>query len=365
MKIIVRDAEGRLRVLEEGYSSESELQGFLERHADLIPVDELGSSEPLLCIGKEVGVGAGAEDLLYVDRTGLLTIVETKLGRNPAARREVVGQILEYAAMMGDWTADDLVRKAEAYLGRPLEQALSELGDAEDAPDASPFDFGEFVDSVEANLRMGRFRLIVAVDDPPEPLVRTVEFVNRSTRTFELLLLQLNKFSDTASGLTVFVPRILGASAAGGPRPKRREPWTEEAFFDQLSRQAPPEAVTVVRRLLDFAKERGRVVWGKGNVSATFRFTVDTPFGSPVTLYTAYGHGGVELDFATMKKRIPGELVDRYRALLRGLDVIPREVVEAESWKQFDAVRLAAGDACQKLLDAVGAFVEELQRAEG
>ena len=40
---------------------------------------------------------AGTVDLLVVDRTGGLTLVECKLRANPEIRREVVGQILAYA----------------------------------------------------------------------------------------------------------------------------------------------------------------------------------------------------------------------------------------------------------------------------
>lgn len=81
--------------------SEAELQTFLKEHPDLIPLEEIDlKAQPLLCIGWEVGLASGTESILYIDPSGLLTVVETKLKRNPEARREVVGQILEYAAQM-------------------------------------------------------------------------------------------------------------------------------------------------------------------------------------------------------------------------------------------------------------------------
>jgi len=92
VKILIQDQQG-VRALEEGYASEAELQTFLREHSDLMPVDEIElGTPPLLCIGWEVSVASGSQDLLYVDETGLLTIVETKLKKNPEAKREVVGQ---------------------------------------------------------------------------------------------------------------------------------------------------------------------------------------------------------------------------------------------------------------------------------
>src|SRR2546422_2803798 len=116
MKVLVRDAKG-VRELKEGFASERELQEFLSQHSELIPLQEIElGTPPLLCIGFEVNVSSGSQDLLYIDMAGMLTIVETKLKRNPEARHEVVGQILEYAADASTWTTGDLEARAGKFL---------------------------------------------------------------------------------------------------------------------------------------------------------------------------------------------------------------------------------------------------------
>jgi hypothetical protein len=52
---------------------------------------------PLIPIGREVSTVAGYIDNLFISPEGYLSIVETKLWRNPEARREVIGQILDTA----------------------------------------------------------------------------------------------------------------------------------------------------------------------------------------------------------------------------------------------------------------------------
>ena len=81
------------RKVEEGW-----LQELIRKNPDLLPVPDIEPAyAPLVSIECEVPTQVGSIDNLYVSPTGLLTIVETKLWRNPEARRQVVGQIIDYA----------------------------------------------------------------------------------------------------------------------------------------------------------------------------------------------------------------------------------------------------------------------------
>src|SRR3990170_1613952 len=202
MKILVQDQSG-VRPLEEGFATEQELQTFLREHPDLMPLEEIELHAPaLLCIGREVGLASGAEDILYIDQNGLLTVVETKLRKNPEARREVVGQILEYAAQMATWSASDVERQAEKFFGGPeapeqyghctLERAMQVF--LQPGSGGAEFSYDDFHQQVGLNIERGHFRLIIAIDEPPEPLLKTVEFVNRFSERFEIFLIQLKRF---------------------------------------------------------------------------------------------------------------------------------------------------------------------------
>jgi len=76
---------------------ESYLQELLAAHPELLPVAEIREDAgTLVCIGREVGLSSYAIDNLYLSSGGYPVIVETKLWRNPEARREVLAQMLEY-----------------------------------------------------------------------------------------------------------------------------------------------------------------------------------------------------------------------------------------------------------------------------
>lgn len=364
MKILVRDSQGNVRTLTEGFSNEEELRTFLERHADLIPLEELGGeTTPLLCIGREVAVASGAQDLLYIDQLGVLTIVETKLGRNRQARREVVGQILEYAAQLSTWTAAEVERQATMFLGRPFQEVLADLSTAWRGTETSTFSYEDFLRSVEANIQTGRIRLIIATDDPPQSLVRTVEFINRSTQNLELYLLQLKKFSDPDVGQVLFVPTVLGR--ANAPNAARAGAgWTADGFFRQALQKAPREAIVLMEQLLDFSEREHALVWGKGLRQATFSFV---PAGSTrriPALFSVYSHGVVFIDFSTLARSNPS-LPARYRDLLRSVGTLPEEVIRTETWKSFDVRLLMPDEAFDRFTAAVRTIAREFTDAGG
>ena len=57
--------------------------------------------------------GIGSIDLLLSDQDGILTILETKLADNPEITREVVGQVLEYAAHESlEWDVKRVLQEA-------------------------------------------------------------------------------------------------------------------------------------------------------------------------------------------------------------------------------------------------------------
>ena len=112
-KILVIEGDKATTLDEIEFIEEGKLQDYLEEYPNVIPLSEIveGASD-LVCIGREVGAGSGSIDLLCIDKDGLLTIIETKLRKNREARREVIGQIVEYASYVSQWAADDVFRIA-------------------------------------------------------------------------------------------------------------------------------------------------------------------------------------------------------------------------------------------------------------
>ena len=105
-------------------------------------------------------VGRWSLDHLYVDQFGVLTLLETKLIQNPDSRRDVIGQIVEYAAnASGEWALGMARQHASEYWskrGRDLDDVIRVA-----FPQS---DIAQLWQDVESNLEKGRIRLIIAAD---------------------------------------------------------------------------------------------------------------------------------------------------------------------------------------------------------
>ncbi|MBC8417198.1 MAG: hypothetical protein H8E10_01220 [Desulfobacterales bacterium] len=103
-----------------GKNLEDALQTLFEKYPQLIPGRQIdpGSEDPprFILLRREMPVGGWALDHLFADQRGVLTLVETKLIENPESRREVIGQIIEYAANAIElWSGGKARQKASEY----------------------------------------------------------------------------------------------------------------------------------------------------------------------------------------------------------------------------------------------------------
>jgi len=193
-----------------GKTLEDAIQTLLQKYPQVIPgkqIDPVSEDPPRFALlRREMPVGGWSLDHLYVDQRGVLTLVETKLIQNPESRREVIGQIIEYAANANElWASGGARQYAAEFWNRQnkeLDQVLQEqLGEE--------VDIEELWDSVEANLRRGRIRLIIAADDLYPEMRRMIEYLNREMQNVEVLGLELRCYGESESSL-VLVPRLVG-----------------------------------------------------------------------------------------------------------------------------------------------------------
>ena len=143
-----------------GGISEAKLQELLFRYPATLPI---GAIDPAYAgavpICTELKLPAGSADALYVNRLGRVTLAEFKLWRNPQARREVIGQVLDYAKDLASWGYEDLQRQVSLATGMSGNAVYGLV--REQAPGLNE---AQFVDNVTRNLRRGEFLLLIVGD---------------------------------------------------------------------------------------------------------------------------------------------------------------------------------------------------------
>ena len=188
-----------------GVQSERWLQEPLFRHPESLPVKEIDPHiGPLMPVCMEIETGAGQADILYLTPSGQVVLVETKLWRNPEARREVVGQILDYAKQLTSWSFDVLEKKAATAARAQDPYLLSCLRSR--FPDA---DEVAFVDGVRRSLSTGDFLLIIAGDGIRYGAESLVAFLERFGHLrFGLALVEVAAYK-LPDGSTLLQPRVV------------------------------------------------------------------------------------------------------------------------------------------------------------
>ena len=258
--------------------NESWLQETLRRFPQLLPVEEFGPVfHPLVSIGREVPTTAGSIDNLFISHAGYPVLVETKLWRNPEAKREVVAQLIDYATSLSQLDYTALNVSVADYL-RKYERITSTLQDWVETR-VEPVDVG-FQRRVSRNLKLGRFLLLIVTDHERPAVVDMIKRVSiAATLAMDVAVVELRPFrrSNVKDGSVLLVPYVAGrteitersiveVTVSGVPDAQiavrqdryqdpelrgKRIPLTSEDLFWNLMDEQAPTVKAAARKLID------------------------------------------------------------------------------------------------------------------
>lgn len=271
---------GIIEMRETPYPQEDLFQRLLVEAAELLPGEQINPDAPRrwLLIAREVGVpgvGSGAGrglslDHLFLDQDGVPTFVEVKRSSDTRLRREVVGQMLDYAANATVYWPVGFIREqfyewCESQHLDPAEQLEAVLeGDMAEE---------RFWEAVHTNLLAGKVRLLFVADIIPRELQRIIEFLNERMDPTEVLGVEIRRYADEREELETFIPSVVGwtaeARAAKGAASRGGREWDEESFLEVLIQEHGEEAAQVARAILAWARDREiGIWWGSGQRGA-------------------------------------------------------------------------------------------------
>jgi hypothetical protein len=374
-RIYLLGGESRLIAMEEApYDSEALLQKLLADHLDLFAGDQIDAEEPrrwllvsreMAVPGEQDGAGRWSLDHLFLDQDAVPTLVEVKRSSDTRIRREVIGQMLDYAAnAVAYWPVETVKARFEGRCRddglEPDEELARLIGDGQDT--------SAFWQQVKTNLQAGRVRLVFIADEIPPELRRVVEFLNSQMDPAEVLAIEVKQF--VGENLKALVPRVLGQTEAArrkksADRGESRQ-WDEPSFFEALRQRRGELEEAVARRLLNWAKGHGlRVWWGQGRKDGSFFPMYDNKFGKNF-LFSVWTYGAVELQFQHMR-RSPFSAVERRRDLADRLTMIEGVSIPDAALDKRPSFRLGVLTEPGRLEKFLGVFdwvLTEIQNVE-
>jgi hypothetical protein len=361
--IFIRHGDAFTPMAETPYEAESLLQELLAEHPEVLASE--GSAEgaaALLLVKREAGVaddpGIGARwslDHLFLDAEAVPTLVEVKRSSDTRIRREVVAQMLDYAAnAAGYWTPDLLREWFEAECrtaGREPREVLSDS-----FPSVSDED--SYWRSVGVNLASGRLRLVFVSDAIPRELRRIIEFLNDQMTRTSVLGIEVKQYIDPAGLMQTIVPTILGdtESARRTKGQSGTGSWDRDSLISQVEERNGVDQAAAAVRIIDWALARQdlKPYYGRGLHDGSF--TAGHPDPDRLFPFVLYGYGRVEIQFEHIRKRPPfddvglrGELRDRLNNI-PGVD-LPIEAIEKRPSLQLEVFTAQA--ALDGLLDVL------------
>jgi hypothetical protein len=230
--------DGKLvEMREQPYDSEALLQELLAKYPNLLAGDQMDGTEArrwllvsreMAIPGEEDGGGRWTLDHLFLDQDAIPTLVEVKRGSDTRIRREVVGQMLDYAAnAVLNWPVETIRAKFEKTCelqgldpSNELARLLGDEGDGE-----------SFWQNTKTNLQAGRVRLVFVADEIPSELRRVVEFLNEQMDPAEVLAVEVKQYIGQGRMKTL-VPRLIGQTIRGGTarKPSSKAPAEVDKF---------------------------------------------------------------------------------------------------------------------------------------
>ena len=204
---------------------ELHLEGWLEKSPWAI------AQEPLIWIGRQTSACCEDTtifpDLLGIDKDGNIIVVELKKGKAP---REVVAQLLEYAAWVHELSDESIHEFAEDYFSRRTNFNRKKLKDV-------------FIETFEADdfpVLNQRQRLFVVAEEIPPPVSRVCRFL-RMSHGFDVNCIEFSVYKTESGEVLVSSESIVGLEEVISSKKTISNRWSGEIPVRQVVWEAVQE----------------------------------------------------------------------------------------------------------------------------
>lgn len=326
--IFLKHGNELVEMVEEAYEAESVLQKLLADYPNLLAGDsDSAARHRWLLVKRELGIasqqdggGRWSIDHVFLDQDGVPTLVEVKRASDTRIRREVVGQLLDYAANASVfWGLAKIQAAYESRFDTP-EDAVAELesflgGDVD--PD-------RFWENVAVNLKARKLRLIFVADAIPTELKQIVEFLNEQMNPTEVLALEVRQYVEQGGSRVTLVPRILGETESarrgkGTSIPREKRNWGEADVLQAVRENFTPEVAERIVELYEFLRDAGaRRSWGTGQKPSVMMWLgedADAEKANPVSI--GIHATWIQVNFHFVKGRRTPQEMARLASLVR------------------------------------------------
>jgi hypothetical protein len=370
--IFLIQGEKLVELREEQYDSEELLQKLLADYPKILAGDQIDSENPRkwLLIAREIGVPDDTDatdrwflDHLFIDQDGIPTFIEVKRCTDTRIRREVVAQMLDYAAN-GTlyWKVPDIKAQFESswrHKGINPERVVEEtLGVG--------IVYETLWRSVQDNLENGKIRLLFVADEIPKELKRIVEFLNEKMNDVEVLAVEVKQFKGES--IKTLVPRVIGQTIQSENKKVTRKirTWDKNSIVKELEIKGLFVESKIANNLIDWiASENLPKKFGTGPSEGNCIIGAKTKDGQFISIFSINTSSHIYVQFDRLKRVSPYNDENKRKELVSILNEkigasIPIDAIN--SWPTFYISNLTTVEKMTSFQQITKRIVEEIGR---
>lgn len=231
----INDDRDYIEIESNDFKNEKEIQNVIANNPTFILKDS-EEDAPLL-IKRELSVpeefdgsGLWRLDHLFIDSDGTPILVEVKRSANSQIRREIVGQMLDYAVKASRyWTVDFLKSQLK-------ERLINEKLDYKEVVNSFVSRFeseDEFWKSVKSKLRSREMKLVFVADEFPLTLISIIRFLSEEMATIDVYGVSIKCYKDMISAAIIESENMESKT--------EKEQWNKEKILESIGERCGDE----------------------------------------------------------------------------------------------------------------------------
>jgi len=357
---LIQDDDTLATLVETPYQNEDLLQTLLEKYPDLLAGEQIDEANPRrwLLVAREIGFPDADDggssmslDHLFLDQDGIPTLVEVKRSCDTRIRREVVGQMLDYAVnAVGFWSVDFLRAQFETTITQNEQDPDEVLSQFLNLNETDENKVAAYWQQVKTNLQAQKIRLVFVADQIPPSLHRIVEFLNEQMDPAEVLAVEVRQY--VGEGIKTIVPRLIGqtteAQQKKGTGQRQIKQWNETSFFTEIGKQGEVQT-RVARKIVDWAKQKATShAWGKGLTAGSFVPSYSKQ-GIKIQLFALWTQGRLEFYFANIRNKPPFDRKELQQELIDKISKIDGIILPSDVMVRQPVIPLKILDIEERL----------------
>ena len=338
------------------YDNEAHLRDLIFEEPGLIPAVDIGvQGTPAVAAIREMSLpGAGSSDIVLVYSDGTLAIIECKLAKNPEMKREVIGQVLDYASALKAWTFADLdLATKKCHGGKSLIEILERA-----LVRGAGWNSLAFKEEITSTLASGTFRLGIVTDQMNSDLHRILEYTSdQSQELLQIYGIEMVYFHTET--LQAIVPTVYNPAVASSSLPTRS--ITIDELREAFSANPDPTVRPVLLDILEFSHRNSLPINPVGTAdNSNYAYRINRLDGGDMSLFTVFASGVFDLKPRALRERTNLEIAERFITTLSNI----RGFNELTDWSKH-SVRFRIIDTLSdpKALRSFKDAVLDLQKA--